>query len=261
MYVATGFGDTHQFVPRTLRRIFDCSPMEPSFGYYWWRAIATAYLLRPNTPTLNVLSNLGTLPLHDSSNGSFSTCVAVYVRRGDKHVEMKFVPTDAYMSAAAIVRKRSQRLRQEKLKEKEKEIGRHSHFFNKSMFIASEAQDVIREAEIWGHSNGWKILYTSLFDRTKLTAALDYKTAEKLRRGGGAKHHDLEYLSMLLTLQYAVRCQAWVCTLASNFCRIIDELRATVGGKSNFPFADLSRESCSSPPCIGENIFDFGWRK
>lgn len=38
---------------------------------------------------------------------------------------------------------------------------------------------------------------------------------------------------MLLNLEYLVRCDAWLCTLASNFCRVVDEMRATVGGSEN----------------------------
>ena len=39
----------------------------------------------------------------------------------------------------------------------------------------------------------------------------------------------LEYTSMLLNLEYALKCDAFVGTLASNWCRLVDELRATVG--------------------------------
>jgi hypothetical protein len=38
---------------------------------------------------------------------------------------------------------------------------------------------------------------------------------------------------MLLNLYYSLRSEAFVCTLKSNSCRIIDEMRATVGGKAN----------------------------
>ena len=34
---------------------------------------------------------------------------------------------------------------------------------------------------------------------------------------------------MLLNLEYAVKCDAFVGTLASNWCRLVDELRTTVG--------------------------------
>ena len=65
-----------------------------------------------------------------------------------------------------------------------------------------------------------------------------------------AVHDKLEYISMLLNLYYALRSEAFVCTLQSNSCRIVDEMRATVGGKANRYFADLSIGSCPQPPCL-----------
>ena len=59
---------------------------------------------------------------------------------------------------------------------------------------------------------------------------------------------------MLLNLQYSLKCETWVCTLASNSCRVMDELRATVGGKANRIYADISIETCDDPPCYGNNI-------
>jgi hypothetical protein len=78
--------------------------------------------------------------------------------------------------------------------------------------------------------------------------------------GTVAVHDKLEYISMLLNLYYSLRSEAYVCTLRSNSCRIIDELRATVGGKANRFYADLSIESCPHPPCLDstDEIASFG---
>jgi len=119
---------------------------------------------------------------------------------------------------------------------------------NGTLFITTEDPAVLKEAQEWGKDNNWNIAFTNLFDRSVQTA---YKTWEEIhRRGYKPVHDDLEYVSMLLNLQYALRCETWVCTLASNSCRVIDELRATVGGKANRKFADLSAETCTVPPCI-----------
>ena len=100
---------------------------------------------------------------------------------------------------------------------------------NGTLFITTEDPAVLKEAQEWGKDNNWNIAFTNLFDRSVQTA---YKTWEEIhRRGYKPVHDDLEYVSMLLNLQYALRCETWVCTLASNSCRVIDELRATVGGK------------------------------
>lgn len=77
--------------------------------------------------------------------------------------------------------------------------------------------------------------------------------------GTVAVHDDLEYMSMLLNLYYSTRSEAWVCTMASNSCRLMDELRATLGGKANRNYADLSIETCPEPPCLAMNeIKNFG---
>lgn len=58
-----------------------------------------------------------------------------------------------------------------------------------------------------------------------------------------------EYASMLINLSDLMQCDLFVCTLMSNYCRLLDELRATIGRKPQALFADLSIESCSNPPC------------
>eukprot|EP01041_Mallomonas_annulata_P006580 gene6580-13310_t len=249
VYVHTGFGDSsHMLVPRPMKHLLHCSPMSPRFDYYWWRAVSAAYILRPNAATLDKLDSLRKVVLGDS-------CVAIYSRRGDKHVEMKLVSTDGYTTAAEMVWK----LVEPMLKNRATGPPSPGNF---TVFLASESPDVIKDGVQWGVSSGHKVLFTELFDRREVSAHLDYKAMRAKRLAGRIRHHDLEYLSMLLTLDLATRCQGWVCTLASNFCRLIDELRATVGGKANLPFADLSHETCASPPCIGpEHIKSFEWRR
>jgi len=232
--------------------------MNPSFDYYWWRAVSAAYILRPNIPTLKKLESLRALPLQPQED-----YLSMYVRRGDKHVEMKLVDLKEFWSAAALVQIELMKIRgqaggQEK---QDNTPTTNSTAATPILFIASESPSVIEQGEQWGKISGWRVLYTSLFDREKVSAHLDHKALKVLRKSFAVVHHDLEYLSMLLTLDYATRSQGWVCTLASNYCRVIDELRATVGGKTNFPFADLSKETCGSPPCINNyNITSFDWR-
>mmetsp|Transcript_25713 Transcript_25713/g.25941 ORF Transcript_25713/g.25941 Transcript_25713/m.25941 type:complete len:162 (-) Transcript_25713:54-539(-) len=132
---------------------------------------------------------------------------------------------------------------------------------NPTIFLASEDPRVVWEGRQWGATNAFQIFYTNLFDRRNVSAFLNYRASVNRIRRKTYRHHELEYLSMLLTIELSVRCQGWVCTLESNFCRVIDELRATIGNKANFPyFADLSRETCFSPPCIGgKGLISFGW--
>jgi hypothetical protein len=130
--------------------------------------------------------------------------------------------------------------------------------FNGTLFITTEDPKVLAEADNWGKENHWKILYTNLFDRASQTAYKDWN--EQHKRGTKAVHDSLEYLSMMLNLQFAMQCESWICTLASNSCRMMDELRATIGGKANRFYADISPETCNDVPCLVNygNIKTFG---
>ena len=61
-----------------------------------------------------------------------------------------------------------------------------------------------------------------------------------------------EFLWSLLNLQLALEADAWVGTLTSNWCRLIDELRSTVRCKAEFPYADAQLDK---PP------YNLGWRR
>ena len=231
-----------RFFPSKFRDLVACSPMRPDFDYYWWRAVATTYLMRPNRMTLLEIDKYRTLPI-----SSRETCIAIYVRRGDKSIEMKLIPTENYLLAA-------QHIWDHHIKHKP--AGQDKPV----LFVSSEEPSVFAEVEMWARARNWRVLYTNLFNRSAVSARLDFDTLQDLFKNKTAVHHELEYLSMIVNLDYALRCDGWVCTLASNFCRLIDELRATVGGKINNPFADLSWETCSSPPCYnGSNIISVDW--
>jgi hypothetical protein len=46
-------------------------------------------------------------------------------------------------------------------------------------------------------------------------------------------------LSSLFNLLLALRADAWVGTLTSNWCRLIDELRSTVAAKAAGPYVNV----------------------
>lgn len=70
----------------------------------------------------------------------------------------------------------------------------------------------------------------------------------------------MEYVSMIINLADLMKCNAFVCTLQSNYCRLLDELRTVVARKQGADFADLSVETCSKTPCIqGQGRINFGW--
>ncbi len=310
----TGKGnmDTRTYIPHQMHQIIQCSPMlNLDIQHYWWRAISATYIIRPNREHLiPYLESLTDDTNHLNGKDLFRTketyrdCIAMFVRHGDKGIEMKLLEFSEYRDVAqsmwngglvpgsiplvaAAVKNMSPSEREghgaiairgrERDKKKRRLNGvatgdvhpaylsniNNQHFHNwthitrlpntfltknGTMFITTEDPAVLEQAETWGKENHWTIAYTNLFDRAKQTA---YKTwDEQHKRGSVAVHDNLEYISMILNLQYALQCEAWVCTIASNSCRVIDELRTTVGGKANRHYADLSGETCSDPPCI-----------
>lgn len=266
----TGQGsyDGHMTLPHSVKHIVECSPMREDIPFYWWRAISASFLLRPNAPMLDYLAKMTNLALTERDN-----CIAMFVRHGDKGIEMKLQPFQIYFEVAQhmwdngyVPGHGKQRLDGQFADRRY--LGRRLHENpslrrrrlnedkNGTIFLSTDDPEVIAEAEIFGKNNGWKILYTNLFDRATQTARLDWNAQHQ--KGTRAVHDDLEYISMILNLQYALKCEAWVCTIASNSCRLIDELRATIGGKANRHFADISEETCSHPPCIGHGLTAFG---
>lgn len=52
-----------------------------------------------------------------------------------------------------------------------------------------------------------------------------------------------EMLNSLVNLDCALECDAWIGTLSSNWCRLIDELRATVRCKAHGPYLDAEQKN------------------
>ena len=43
----------HGVIPWYLKKLVKCSGILPQFGYYWWRAVSLAYILRFNQRTFD----------------------------------------------------------------------------------------------------------------------------------------------------------------------------------------------------------------
>ena len=206
-------------VPFAIKSLISgCSTSETSFIY--WRTVATTYLLRPSTAALMALQQLKTFSTIDNLT------LSVYVRHGDKGVEMTLLDFSAYA------------------KYSEQAIKNYSITTGKeirSVFIGTEDAKVLPEAIRWAQQQNLTLLYTEVYDRNIYNARQD-----------AVKHHDYEYLSMMLNLEYSLQSHIWLCTLPSNWCQAVDELRQTVGTKASisFPFIDIAKQSCSEPPCV-----------
>ena len=124
--------------------------------------MSATYYVRPNAATLKALEKHRTLPIKlnkkdkqnskktalsipDKNNGQ---CISIYVRHGDKSIEMELVPFARYAEAVEIVMTR---------------------YLNNSnpvvpgtkgkpaIFIGSESNDVLKEAVAWGKKHDFQV--------------------------------------------------------------------------------------------------------
>lgn len=179
----------------------------------WWKAQAVAYLMRPNEKTLIELRRrrgqvfgVHTLP----TRGTVST----HVRHGDKGLEMKLVSMKDYLTTADML-----------LKIIDKREGLDHR---PAVFVSTEDPAAIDTAREWTDQNNWDLYYTDI-------RRVNLPLTGLVQEFGGVN----EMLNSLLNLQIAVECDYWVCTLSSNWCGLIDELRSISGGKAHHPYVDI----------------------
>ena len=237
---------SHNVIPAALEQIVECSPFNTGKYKYWWRALSTAYLMRPNEPTRQLIMRhrQDTEMLFDKEK---EMCISVHVRRGDKHLEMKIIEDEKLFFDTALQL-------WNKLKNSTKTTQEHG-----VMYVGGEDPGVITSSQAWGKEHNWKILFSNLFDRSTVSTGLNSSEQAHARESGTFQHNEWEYFNMILTLDGHLRCSGFICTQRSNYCRAIDELRATVGGKTKKSYADFSCPT-SPAPCIDSPRSGVGWR-
>merc|ERR1712107_191203 len=101
------------------------------------------------------------------------------------------------------------------------------------MFLSTEDPEVVFEALALARSedNPWTIAFT------QENRSNDILMDMVMRKGAGKAA-----LESFLNLELALEADAWVCTLQSNWCQLIDELRMTIAGKTSFPFLNIRSE-------------------
>ena len=231
-------------IPPPLMSMLHCSPFHREKYRYYWRSLTAAFLMRPNAATRQLI-----LQHRQDPSMAFDKekdqCVSVYIRRGDKHLEMRIIEDEKVFFNQAK--------------------NMSGHFKTPSgevqkkgfMFLGSEDPGVMDTALTWGKENDWTILHSSLFDKRDVSTGLNNELQQAARAKGEFQHNEWEYFTMVLDIDAHIRCEAFVCTHRSNFCRIIDELRATVGGKANKVYADFT---CGNPPpCIDSPETGIDW--
>ena len=81
--------DQEQFnriIPYHFKDLLECSPVKTEFYYYWWRAVSSSFISRPNKATLKWLDDFADIQINSSQKS-----VGLYIRRGDKAREMKLL--------------------------------------------------------------------------------------------------------------------------------------------------------------------------
>jgi len=197
----------------------------------WWKAQAVAYLMRPNQRTLLELAMRRREVFTHSPSVMPKGTVSAHVRHGDKGLEMKLLPMRAYLTAATL------------LLDVFEGHATRPWSNNKAVFVSTEDPDAITTALSWAHkahntqttennphieTDSWNIYYTDI-PRSNLPLT------GLVQKFGGVN----EMLNGLLNLQLAVECDFWVCTLSSNWCGLIDELRSISAGKASHPYVDI----------------------
>lgn len=200
-------GENFKHVPPQLQDLANCSAVPPEKHWYWWRAQATAYLVRLNPKAqAEVRRRIGMYMPAFIPPGTIST----HVRHGDKGIEMRLLAAEDFLAAAELTAARLPLL-----------LGRQ-------VFVSTEDPEVLAAAAAWTRHNDWSVYATS---NQRANVAI-YDLVERF---GGVN----EMLNSLMNLELALRCDAWVCTLGSNWCSLIDELRSTTARKAHQPYVDI----------------------
>lgn len=182
-------------------------------------------------------------PLEELPAGS----VALHVRHGDKIIEMKMLPFEQYAEKAERLAEGDQGI---PVLEPSIASSDQTFFFPKgafsgrTMFVSTEDPDVVFEALSLARlsQNPWSIAFTEE-NRTN-----DILMDMVMRKSAGKAT-----LESFLNLELALEADAWVCTLQSNWCQLIDELRMTIAGKASFPYINIRSELNSAFPEIGNS--------
>ena len=171
---------------------------------YWWRAHGVSYVARPNQRTLEELAIVRQRSFGQQiARGTIS----IHVRHGDKHKDnVPPVPDGVYRAIAEDLVKSS------------------SEDLEPKYFLSTEDPDTV---DYFKRTTGRSVQYVQL---------------QRNNHAGGSPMNvpdaSREMILALLNLDLALECDAWICTLSSMWCTLIDRLRATVRCKASGYYRD-----------------------
>mmetsp|Transcript_41804 Transcript_41804/g.115205 ORF Transcript_41804/g.115205 Transcript_41804/m.115205 type:complete len:452 (-) Transcript_41804:217-1572(-) len=241
---------TSSYVPSVFHDMLrSCSRIKRSMWYYWWHAQVTTYVLRFNKETRQLLDELRQnrlLRVDPHFRGPRRVTalprgtVAMHVRHADKYLEMPLIEFDAYVAEAQRLSSGDQNIRV--LNPEFSETDRTyafdpEQFRNRVMLVNADMHEVMSDAIVLSRraDNPWSVVYM-LQNRSRAKDVGKYWILHMAREWKGGR---LATLESLLGLELALEADAWICTLYSNWCQVIDGLRMTVGGKAASPYVNL----------------------
>ena len=250
-------GESIQFmkahwIPPAIWPLFNrCSCVKPRMRHYWWAAQAVTYIARFNTDTLVALARLRSKRLRMVLRGSQKKrrlsglppgTVAMHVRHGDKFLEgVPSLPFNDYVEAAealASVSREQRWLRRvlhPQLADGNRSFSPGANFVGRHLFLSTEDHAVVEEAlnrtMNKGGSEGEAIWDTIFNIENRSNAAVFHMFKQRGPRAACME----SFLNLVLSLE----ADAWVCTLTSAWCNLIDVLRMTLAGKADAPFINL----------------------
>lgn len=217
MHFAMGFlvHDT----PVMFRELMQAGNMSHDY-YYWWRAQSISYIVRPNARTLGELERRRGLVFGggDIEEGTIS----VHVRHGDKWKEMKLADDPTYLKAVEDL-----------------VTIRRGPTLKRKIFLSTEDAATVN---FFSKVKKWNTRWTNV---SRVSDSTISPTSFAARIGWNE-----EFLNILLSLQLALECDAWVGQISSNWCRLIDELRSTSRCKHDHLYYDV---------WSGTTITDYDW--
>ena len=206
--------EQHFFAPSVFTQFLKNSPIEASKHHYWWKAQAVAFLVRPNKRVLEEIEARKRSNFHRHIRQGTISC---HIRHGDKWMEAAIVEDEYYMRAIEELWTLSKSQRKQ---------------LRREIFLSTEDPSSI---DYFSNNTSWTTLYT-LVPRKPDRRISNIQYAEQIGKAN-------EMINSLLNLDLALECDAWVGTMTSNWCRLIDELRSTVRCKSDGMYWDAEQKN------------------
>jgi hypothetical protein len=222
-------------VPAAFQPLLDALGYDFDAGLYWWRIQSTTFLARLSPATAAELAARrlrlaarAALPGARGGVGRLDGAASVFVRHGDKVGETG----ETYDFPAYLARL-------EAYHGATRTLGL-AHFTPRRIFLNSDDPDVISQAlgmtRGHGRAANWTVAYVPARREKGQNLWAD--------AASGAE----TFLNAWLNVLIALECDVYACTFFSNMCRLIDELRRTVGARNAAPYLE-----------VGDGAFVYNW--